>query len=72
MHNDYSIHGKWFTFWLMTFEDERTGTTLAFKGEGENDDAALDDIRIAFMDYMLGTYGVIPLFDSKSWPPIGV
>ena len=46
VHNDYSLNGVPHTFWLMTVE--RDGLTLAFKGEGETDQDALDQIRAAW------------------------
>jgi hypothetical protein len=47
VHNDYRLNGRAMTFWLMTWTNP-AGETLAFKGEGETDGDALDQVRVAF------------------------
>ena len=39
VHNDYTLNGERFTFWLFTKGDR------CVKGEGETDAAALDSVR---------------------------
>lgn len=58
VHNDYMLDGVAKTFWLMTYKlkpDEqqfREGCSiLAFKGEGNNDQEALDQIRAKWAEY---------------------
>jgi hypothetical protein len=55
VHNDYTLNGKQMTFWLMTYvvpdPPFREPKTLAFKGEGETDQEALDQIRAAWANY---------------------
>lgn len=51
VHNDYTLDGKSFTFWLMTFHDKDKGITVSFKGEGSTDQEALDNIRRAWANY---------------------
>ena len=67
VHNDYTLHGKLFTFWLMTYQEE-DGTTIAFKGEGETDQAALYEIDERFRNHMDERHGAAPVLDSESWP----
>lgn len=43
VHNDYRQNGTRHTFWLMTLDHK--DQCLAFKGEGETDAIALDQIR---------------------------
>lgn len=43
VHNDYSLDRKRFTFWLMTRKTDRG--LQAFKGEGQTDAEALNQIR---------------------------
>jgi hypothetical protein len=44
VHNDYHHNNKLMTFWLMTWKQEN-GIVRAFKGEGDCDCDALDEIR---------------------------
>lgn len=59
VHNDYRLNGKSMTFWLLTYtlpyeeQELRNFRTIAFKGEGESDQEALDIIRAAWANYNL-------------------
>ena len=56
-HNDYTLNGKRMVFWLLTYTPPpekqafRDYRTIAFKGEGETDEEALDLIRAAWANY---------------------
>ena len=44
IHNDYRQEGRDHTFWLMTLNVSE-GRMIALKGEGRDDEDALDSIR---------------------------
>ena len=58
VHNDYKLNGKQMTFWLMTCITPEAKASkssgiqcVAFQGEGETDQEALDQIRAKYAKY---------------------
>lgn len=52
VHNDYRLQGKRMTFWLMTLPQGEDLPDLAFKGEGESNAEALDQIRTKYQAFV--------------------